>query len=226
MTIKTTEILSLYLLVLINASSIVSLPTMNSVALIFFFLSTFCLLEYLHTVRYRKAHCFLVVSRTRYLQVVSLSLLEHSFSERYTFEWVKVFGFFLCMFGQIMRTAAEFTLQHDFNLNIRLERKKQKLCKTGIYRYLRHPSYTGSFYWDIGLQLILNNVLCLVLVVLVSGTFFYYRINFEEKKLERFYGKDYKQFKAETWVLIPPITFGDRLAMLLDKYRLFLFRHE
>ena len=226
MEIKLTEFIAFYLLVLINAYSILLLPKTNSIALIFFFRTIFCLLEYLHTVRYRKAHNFLFRSRTKFSHIIFLSLLEHTLLQKFEIEWIKIVGVLLCIFGQVIRTIAEFTLQQDFNLNIKLQKKEQKLCKTGIYRVFRHPSYTGSFYLSIGLHLILNSIFCLVLNLFVAGTFFYYRIKFEEKKLEEFYGKEYKEFKAKTWVLIPQITLGDKTAMLLDSYRLFWFKHE
>ena len=47
-----------------------------------------------------------------------------------------------------------------------------QLVTTGVYTYLRHPSYCGWFWWSIGTQVLLCNPLCIVayaVACVVSG---------------------------------------------------------
>jgi len=45
-------------------------------------------------------------------------------------------------------------------------------------RYLRHPSYTGFFYWGIGTQLLLMNPISLIGYAVVLFRFFKERIRY------------------------------------------------
>jgi protein-S-isoprenylcysteine O-methyltransferase len=63
---------------------------------------------------------------------------------------IMVFG------GNLIRNIAMYTASTNFNLTI--EQKKRddhELVIHGIYKFLRHPSYFGWFYWSIGTQIIL-----------------------------------------------------------------------
>jgi hypothetical protein len=50
------------------------------------------------------------------------------------------------------------------------------LVKSGLYGYLRHPSYFGFFWWGLGTQLVLGNAVCFVGYALVLWRFFSSRI--------------------------------------------------
>lgn len=50
------------------------------------------------------------------------------------------------------------------------------LITNGVYRFFRHPSYVGFFYWALATQLLLGNVASTVIFALVLGRFFYARI--------------------------------------------------
>jgi protein-S-isoprenylcysteine O-methyltransferase len=50
------------------------------------------------------------------------------------------------------------------------------LITDGVYRFFRHPSYVGFFYWALATQLLLGNVASTVAFALVLGRFFHDRI--------------------------------------------------
>ena len=50
------------------------------------------------------------------------------------------------------------------------------LLMSRLVSYLRHPSYTGFFYWALGTQLVLQNPLSFVLYLCILWRFFYQRI--------------------------------------------------
>ncbi len=65
------------------------------------------------------------------------------------------------------------------NFNHLVQSKKRKghvLVTGGVYRYLRHPSYFGFFWWGLGTQVVLGNAVCLVGYAVVLWRFFRRRI--------------------------------------------------
>ena len=113
-------------------------------------------------------------------------------------------GFGMVVIGQIVRTLAQFTAGINFTHQIAYYKKEHhELIKHGVYRWLRHPSYFGFFYWSIGTQLLLANPMSTLFYTLASWMFFADRIPFEEKKLIEFFGDDYVQYTKQTFVGIP-----------------------
>ena len=75
--------------------------------------------------------------------------------------------------------------------------------KISRYKYLRHPSYVGWFYWSIGTQLLICNPLCSVAYAFASWRFFKVRIAYEEDLLQRQYPKKYSSYIDSSWLGIP-----------------------
>ncbi|KAJ5084193.1 hypothetical protein NUU61_008772 [Penicillium alfredii] len=132
-----------------------------------------------------------------------------SFTEPITGTSVSVLllaGFFLVVLGQVVRTLAMAQAASNFNHHVQVEHKQgHVLVKSGLYRFFRHPSYFGFFWWGLGTQLVLGNVLCLVGYAAVLWRFFSSRIKREEAFLIQFFGAEYVQYKEETPVGIPGI---------------------
>lgn len=74
------------------------------------------------------------------------------------------------------------------------------LVTGGMYRWMRHPLYTGSmlFLWLIP-EASVNFFALNVAITL----YFIIGAMFEERKLERYFGKAYKDYKAHTPMFIP-----------------------
>lgn len=91
-----------------------------------------------------------------------------------------VTGFVLVTVGQVVRTLAMAQAASNFNHHVQVEHKTgHVLVKSGLYRFLRHPSYFGFFWWGLGTQLVLGNVVCFVGYAVVLWRFFYTRIKRE-----------------------------------------------
>jgi protein-S-isoprenylcysteine O-methyltransferase len=91
-----------------------------------------------------------------------------------------VLGFVLTVVGQVVRTLAMAQAANNFNHHVQSEHQEgHVLVKTGLYAYLRHPSYFGFFWWGLGTQLVLGNVVCFVGYTLVLWRFFSTRIKRE-----------------------------------------------
>ncbi|KAJ5143204.1 uncharacterized protein N7515_001991 [Penicillium bovifimosum] len=115
-------------------------------------------------------------------------------------------GFVLLVVGQIIRTIAMAQAASNFNHHVQSRHQQgHVLVNTGLYRYLRHPSYFGFFWWGLGTQLILGNVVCFVGYSVVLWRFFSNRIQREEAYLISFFGDEYVQYRKVTSVGIPGI---------------------
>lgn len=86
-------------------------------------------------------------------------------------------GLCLVIIGQITRTVAMAYAGSNFNHLVQSKKKEGHVLVTGgIYAWLRHPSYFGFFWWGLGTQLLLGNVVCLVGYAVVLWRFFRKRI--------------------------------------------------
>ncbi|ETO36156.1 isoprenylcysteine carboxyl methyltransferase, partial [Reticulomyxa filosa] len=93
------------------------------------------------------------------------------------FGYLHMFGLLLVCVGQITRSMAMYTAGNNFTHLIATEKQSTHCLIThGIYKYFRHPSYVGWFYWSIGTQLLLCNPICFIAFALASWNFFKARI--------------------------------------------------
>ncbi|KAJ5283566.1 hypothetical protein N7497_001475 [Penicillium chrysogenum] len=117
-----------------------------------------------------------------------------------------IVGFMLLLIGQVIRTVAMAQAASNFNHHVQSQHQEgHVLVNTGLYRYLRHPSYFGFFWWGLGTQLVLGNMVCFVGYALVLWQFFSSRIKREEAYLISFFGDEYVQYRKVTSVGIPGI---------------------
>ncbi|OJJ58853.1 hypothetical protein ASPSYDRAFT_151389 [Aspergillus sydowii CBS 593.65] len=117
-----------------------------------------------------------------------------------------VIGLFLMALGQSVRSLAMAQAGSNFNHTVQVERKEDHTLVThGVYAVLRHPSYFGFFWWGIGTQLVLGNVVSLLGYAVVLWKFFSHRIDREERFLIAFFGDEYVDYKNKTRVGIPGI---------------------
>jgi len=87
------------------------------------------------------------------------------------------FGLTAVLLGQMVRSAAMATAGTNFNHIVQTKQNTgHVLVKNGVYAWLRHPSYFGFFWWGLGTQVVLGNVVCLVGYAVVLWKFFSSRI--------------------------------------------------
>lgn len=86
-------------------------------------------------------------------------------------------GLGLVVVGQTTRTMAMVHAGSNFNHLVQSRKKQGHVLVTGgIYAWLRHPSYFGFFWWGLGTQLALGNIVCLAGYAVVLWRFFRRRI--------------------------------------------------
>ncbi|KAJ6095405.1 hypothetical protein N7486_006151 [Penicillium sp. IBT 16267x] len=117
-----------------------------------------------------------------------------------------VVGLLLTGVGQVIRSFAMAQAASNFNHQVQSEHRQGHMLVThGLYRFLRHPSYFGFFWWGLGTQLVLGNVVCFFAYSLVLWKFFSTRIKREETFLIQFFGAEYVHYRQSTPVGIPMI---------------------
>lgn len=112
------------------------------------------------------------------------------------------FGYFLIVFGLFFRWYAVKSLGKYFRVKVSLV-KGQKLITDGIYKKIRHPSYTGLLLYYFGLGLIMHNYYSLLLLVCIPFFVVLHRINLEEKFLIESFGEVYKSYQKNSYGLCP-----------------------
>jgi protein-S-isoprenylcysteine O-methyltransferase len=114
---------------------------------------------------------------------------------------VRTVGVALFIVGAALRWYAIFYLGRYFTIDVRVG-ADQRVVDTGPYRFIRHPSYTGSFLQFLALALCIGNAWSLLMVVPIVLVFSY-RIRVEELALERGLGEAYGSYRRRTKRLIP-----------------------
>jgi protein-S-isoprenylcysteine O-methyltransferase len=106
--------------------------------------------------------------------------------------------------GQVVRSLAMLHAGQSFNHQIQTHKAaSHKLVTDGVYGYFRHPSYFGFFYWGLGTQLVMGNVICFFAYSAVLWFFFSERIKKEEEKLVEFFKEDYVNYRARVGTKLP-----------------------
>jgi protein-S-isoprenylcysteine O-methyltransferase len=176
-------------------------------------LCSFHLLEFFVTAIYNPsqvtADSFLVNHSITYTAAALTSWIEFGLRLAWFPRWngsstVILLGLSLVLGAQAIRSTAMATAGESFNHLIQTSKKDNHVLVThGIYSVLRHPSYVGFFYWSIGTQILLGNVLHTMLFAVAAWLFFHRRIAYEEESLCRFFPDAYPLYVARTYMGIP-----------------------
>ena len=113
-------------------------------------------------------------------------------------------GLFFILAGLLLRWIAIFQLRKYFTVNVSI-REDHQLIQKGLYRYLRHPSYSGSMLSFLGLALVFNNWITFLIIFFPILFAFLYRISVEEAELLISFGENYLAYAHRTKKLIPGI---------------------
>ena len=79
---------------------------------------------------------------------------------------------------------------------------EHELIRTGPYRLLRHPIYTGLLAMYAGAALVTGTWLA-VLGFAMAAFAYWRKIRLEEANMDVAFGADYDAYRRETWALIP-----------------------
>ena len=111
-------------------------------------------------------------------------------------------GLALMVAGLLFRLVAIRQLGRYFVPEVAIQ-PGQRVIDKGLYRYLRHPSYTGTFVTILGYALALGNWLSLAVMLLVPGLVYGLRMWIEEAALIEAFGEEDRAYSRRTKRLIP-----------------------
>lgn len=111
-------------------------------------------------------------------------------------------GIGIMVLGIIVRQWSIAVLGRFFSLSV-VVTSEHKIVDAGPYRFIRHPSYTGALLTLIGLGLALQSWGAVVLLSVIFGAVFGYRIQVEEGVLKKELGEEYVNYAKRTKRLIP-----------------------
>ncbi len=113
-----------------------------------------------------------------------------------------IIGTVIFALGTAVRTIAVRTLDHYFTYQLCI-REEHRLIQHGIYRYLRHPSYTGTLLEAIGMLVAARSAYGLALFLVSATLLFTLRIRREEQMMRDQFGEEYESYMRSSKRLIP-----------------------
>jgi protein-S-isoprenylcysteine O-methyltransferase Ste14 len=118
--------------------------------------------------------------------------------------WLVIVAIVVLPAGIAFRATAILSLGKAFSPNVAI-RTNQTIYRGGLYRYLRHPAYTGSLLAFLGLGIELRNWIAFCALFVPITAAFLYRIHVEEIALNEAFGAEYASYTQQTKRLIPGI---------------------
>lgn len=119
------------------------------------------------------------------------------------FEIQKIGLWTACLGGIIIVVAL---LQLNKNLSpFPTPKNKASLLESGLYKYIRHPIYSGIMVLFIGYS-IYQNSLYKLMITFVLVILFYFKSKYEEQQLTLKFS-DYKLYKSKTGKFFPKFKF-------------------
>ena len=88
---------------------------------------------------------------------------------------------------------------------------KQKLVKSGIYKYIRHPMYLSMWIFAIFEGFVLSNYFIGIFGVLTWANLYFVRVSNEEKMMLDTFGEEYEKYIENTGRLLPKIKKSKKL---------------
>ena len=110
-------------------------------------------------------------------------------------------GVILVITGLGIAIVARRTLAGNWS-NVVEVKVDHELITTGIYRYARHPIYTGVLLMGLGTALYKGTMGIFILFLALLG-FFWFKARQEEKLLTKHFPKEYPAYKKQVKALIP-----------------------
>lgn len=111
-------------------------------------------------------------------------------------------GIILIAGGIVLRVYSVFTLKKAFTLSVQTT-KDQHLIKTGPYKIIRNPAYTGSILSLLGIAFALRSVVSPIIVLIICMVCYNVRIKVEEKALRAQFQNEFDDYCSHTYRLFP-----------------------
>ena len=137
------------------------------------------------------------------VQFILFGLYFFDYFERFkTIAFLHYLALILAIFGFLVALFSVFNL--DRNLTVYpTPKSNSNLITSGLYKYTRHPIYSGIIFFTFGYSIYLGSVFKLIISLLLF-IWFYLKSNYEEKRLMEKYS-DYIKYRKITGRFFPKI---------------------
>jgi protein-S-isoprenylcysteine O-methyltransferase Ste14 len=115
---------------------------------------------------------------------------------------LKTAGAIIMVVGLAIRWTAILSLGKSFSSNVAIQ-DSQTIKKTGMYRFVRHPSYLGLLLVFLAVGLHTRNWIGLAVAFLPTTAALLYRMDVEERALAAAFGEEYVAYSRDTKRLVP-----------------------
>jgi len=116
-------------------------------------------------------------------------------------DWALASGTVICVFGLFVTLWARWTLAGNWSSDVTFKRDHE-LVKTGPYRFVRHPIYTGLLVMGVGTAVTVGQLHCWVGIV-ITGIGFWIKLKQEERLMLRHFPDQYPAYQKEVKALVP-----------------------
>ncbi len=114
---------------------------------------------------------------------------------------LQVAGAVICVCGLVFTLWARFTLAGNWSGDVTFKREHE-LIRTGPYRFVRHPIYTGLLVMFAGTLLHIGQLRCFIGWPLVAIGF-WIKIHQEERLMMQHFPEAYPNYRREVKALVP-----------------------
>ena len=111
-------------------------------------------------------------------------------------------GICIALTGLMIRLSSILTLGRFFTVQLKVL-TFQPLIKSGIYHWIRHPSYLGLLIIQLGVTLITQSIWGMIYYFTIIWPMVLIRVSNEEKAMRIGFGADYDEYCQQTKKLIP-----------------------
>jgi protein-S-isoprenylcysteine O-methyltransferase Ste14 len=118
--------------------------------------------------------------------------------------WLGTAALLLLVVGLAIRGTAIINLGRSFSTNVAIH-AAQTVHKTGLFRWVRHPSYTGMLLVFTAIGVSQRNWVSLAIMLAFPTAALIYRIHVEEMALTEAFGEDCVEYTNVTKRLLPGI---------------------
>lgn len=115
--------------------------------------------------------------------------------------WIMAFGAAICLLGLFVTLWARRSLAGNWSGDVTFK-QEHELIRTGPYRFVRHPIYTGLLAMCLGTAVAIGAVRCWLALPLMAMAF-WIKIKQEERLLLRHFPEAYPAYQQQVKALVP-----------------------
>jgi len=125
---------------------------------------------------------------------MNLSVTPHA-------DWARAMGACTCILGLLITLWARWTLGGNWSSAVTFK-QGHELIRTGPYRFVRHPIYTGLLVMALGTALNFGQLRCWLALPLMAVAF-WIKLKQEERLLLRHFLQEYPIYMKQVKALVP-----------------------